>query len=160
MDRYPVLTFVMTLGLGLATVAYALDQPSDTALPAAVGNDNSLLEETTGAGEAPVLDERTLPEMMFENVLNGEIINIDGEYFIVKDTAGKEVRIIVDADTLLADGVEDPDAFKTGDTIEAELAPNLNQRGDRTTTQVTTEDFPHAKSFRVIGAGVENSRAQ
>jgi hypothetical protein len=160
MDRYTAFTFVMTLGLGLATGAYALDRPSDTALPAAVGNDNSVLEEPTGTGETPALDERTLSEMMFENVLNREIINIDGEYFIVKDTAGKEVRIIVDGDTLLADGVEDRDAFKTGDTIEAELAPNLGQRGDRTTTQVTTEDYPHAKSFRVIGTGLENSHPQ
>jgi hypothetical protein len=159
MDRYTAFTFVMTLGLGLATVAYALDPPSDTVPVGTLENDNLLLQKTSGAGETPAANEPALPETMFENVLNGEIINIEGELFVIKDTAGKQVHIIVDADTLFADGVEDSEAFKTGDTIEAELTPSLGLSGDRTTLEVTAEDYRHARSFRVLGSGLGNVSA-
>jgi hypothetical protein len=157
MDRYTAFTFVMTLSLGLATGAYALE-PFDTAPAAVLENSTTLLEETAGAGETPAIDEVTLAETAFGDVVNGEIITIDGEFFVIKDTAGKEVRVIVDADTLFVDGVEDSEAFKAGDTIEAELTPNLAQI--ETTSAVTTEDYRHAKSFRVLGTGSENSPAK
>jgi hypothetical protein len=157
MDRYTAFTFVMTLGLGLATGAYALE-PFDAAPAAALENSTTLLEETAGARENPAIDEVTPPETEFGDVINGEIINIEGEFFVIKDPAGKEVRVIVDADTLFADGVEDSEAFKAGDTVEAELTPNLDQIG--TTSAVTTEDYRHAKSFRVLGTGSENFPAK
>ena len=46
--------------------------------------------------------------------VKGDLLKIDGEFYVVKDTAGKEVRLHVDKTTQL-DGT-----FKAGDKIEAQ----------------------------------------
>jgi hypothetical protein len=46
--------------------------------------------------------------------IKGDLLKIDGEYYVVKDTAGKEVRLHVDKTSQL-DGT-----FKAGDKIEAQ----------------------------------------
>lgn len=46
--------------------------------------------------------------------VKGDLLKIDGEYYVVKDTAGKEVRLHVDKTSQL-DGT-----FKAGDKIEAQ----------------------------------------
>jgi hypothetical protein len=46
--------------------------------------------------------------------VNGDLLKIDGEFYVVKDTAGKEVRLHVDKTSQL-DGT-----FKAGDKIEAQ----------------------------------------
>lgn len=47
-------------------------------------------------------------------VLKGDLLKIDGDFYVVKDMAGKEVRLHVDKSSKL-DGV-----FKTGDKVEAQ----------------------------------------
>jgi len=46
--------------------------------------------------------------------VKGDLLKIDGEYYVVKDKAGKEVRLHVDKTSQL-DGT-----FKAGDKIEAQ----------------------------------------
>ncbi len=46
--------------------------------------------------------------------VKGDLLKIDGEYYVVKDTAGKEIRLHVDKTSQL-DGT-----FKAGDKIEAQ----------------------------------------
>ena len=47
--------------------------------------------------------------------VKGDLLKIDGEYYVVKDMAGKEVRLHVDKTSQL-DGT-----FKAGDKIEAQF---------------------------------------
>jgi len=54
--------------------------------------------------------------------VNGDLLKIDGEFYVVKDTAGKEVRLHVDKTSQL-DGT-----FKAGDKIEAQ-ATDKNHAG-------------------------------
>ena len=46
--------------------------------------------------------------------VKGDLLKIDGEFYVVKDTSGKEIRLHVDKTSQL-DG-----AFKAGDKIEAQ----------------------------------------
>jgi hypothetical protein len=46
--------------------------------------------------------------------ITGDLMKIDGEFYVVKDSAGKEVRLHVDKTSKL-DG-----AFKAGDKVEAQ----------------------------------------
>ena len=54
--------------------------------------------------------------------VNGDLLKIDGEFYVVKDTAGKEIRLHVDKTSQL-DGT-----FKAGDKIEAQ-ATEKNHAG-------------------------------
>ena len=54
--------------------------------------------------------------------INGDLLKIDGEFYVVKDMAGKEVRLHVDKTSQL-DGT-----FKAGDKIEAQ-ATEKNHAG-------------------------------
>jgi hypothetical protein len=47
--------------------------------------------------------------------VKGDLLKIDGEFYVVKDTAGKEVRLHVDATTKLEGAL-----LKVGDKIEAQ----------------------------------------
>jgi len=46
--------------------------------------------------------------------VNGDLLKIDGEFYVVKDMTGKEIRLHVDKTTVM-DG-----AIKAGDKIEAQ----------------------------------------
>jgi len=46
--------------------------------------------------------------------VKGDLLKIDGEFYVVKDTAGKEVRLHVDKTSQLEG------TFKAGDKIEAQ----------------------------------------
>jgi len=46
--------------------------------------------------------------------IKGDLLKIDGEFYVVKDTAGKEVRLHVDKTSQLEG------TFKAGDKIEAQ----------------------------------------
>jgi hypothetical protein len=49
-----------------------------------------------------------------QTVVKGDLLKIDGEFYVVKDMAGKEIRLHVDKTSKL-DG-----AFKAGDKVEAQ----------------------------------------
>lgn len=56
-------------------------------------------------------EEMTSPN---NQMVKGDLLKIDGEFYVVKDTAGKEIRLHVDKTSQL-DGT-----FKAGDKIEAQ----------------------------------------
>lgn len=49
-----------------------------------------------------------------QTVVKGDLLKIDGEFYVVKDMTGKEIRLHVDKTSKL-DG-----AFKAGDKVEAQ----------------------------------------
>jgi len=49
-------------------------------------------------------------------VVKGDLLRIDGEFYVVKDTSGKEVRLHVDKTSKLEG------TFKAGDKIEAQAS--------------------------------------
>jgi hypothetical protein len=61
--------------------------------------------------------------------IKGDLLRIDGEFYVVKDTSGKEVRLHVDGTSKLEG------TFKAGDKIEAQAS-----------------DKGHALSIRPAGA--------
>jgi len=64
--------------------------------------------------------------------VKGDLLRIDGEFYVVKDTSGKEVRLHVDATSRLEG------TFKAGDKIEARAS-----------------DKGHALSIKPAGADSE-----
>jgi hypothetical protein len=64
--------------------------------------------------------------------IKGDLLRIDGEFYVVKDTSGKEVRLHVDATSKLEG------TFKAGDKIEAQAS-----------------DKGHALSIRPAGSASE-----
>ena len=55
-----------------------------------------------------------LTETPTSKTVKGDLLKIDGEFYVVKDTAGKEIRLHVDKTSQL-DGT-----FKAGDKIEVQ----------------------------------------
>ena len=56
-------------------------------------------------------DDKAAPSTQ---TVNGDLLKIDGEFYVVKDIAGKEIRLHVDKTTAV-DG-----AIKVGDKVEAQ----------------------------------------
>lgn len=89
---FGVLVLTGILGLGTAMLAYAVDQRPDTSKPAT--------------------------SMPAAQLVKGELLKIEGDFYVVKDPAGKEIRLQVSKDTLI-------DArLKAGDKIDAQLSPD------------------------------------
>ena len=66
-------------------------------------------------GTAPMLYAADVTESPTPKMVNGDLLKIDGEFYVVKDLreAGKEVRLHVDNTTKLEG------TFKAGDKVEA-----------------------------------------
>jgi hypothetical protein len=84
-----LLGFVAILGVGMASLTYAAEPM------AAPG-------EMTAPGS---------------QIVKGDLLKIDGEFYVVKETSGKEVRLHVDGTSKLEG------TFKAGDKIEAHASP-------------------------------------
>ena len=151
MNRHTASVFVMILGLGMATLAYAVDQPKDVSPPGALENPTLQSDESSPAGQTFTAGQQPMSETMSQNVIKGEIREIDGEFYVIRDSSGNEVRIHVDA---FAGNGADQAAFKTGDEIEAELTPQAGQIADGRTPFVTTAGYGHAKSLKAVGTGL------
>ncbi len=83
-----------------------------------------LLQENVAAGESPTPDPQ---KIMTERDVRGELIKIDGEFYVVKDSAtDKEARFHVDRTTtkLGKDRARMEGDFKIGDRIEAQVRPD------------------------------------
>jgi alpha-acetolactate decarboxylase len=68
------------------------------------------------------------PPKFLENSVQGEIVKVEGEFYVVKNAAGKKVRFQVDKNTrkLDKDKTKMDRDFKVGDKIEAEVGPEGN----------------------------------
>ena len=96
-----LLAFAAILSVGMAPLTYAAEQMAAPGEMAAPGS----------------------------QAVKGDLLRIDGEFYVVKDTSGKEVRLHVDGTSKLEG------TFKAGDKIEAQAS-----------------DKGHALSIRPAGA--------
>ena len=62
--------------------------------------------------------EPSAEQLPLAQTVNGELLQIEGENWVVRDDAGKEVRLHVDENTQ-----KPAEAFKKGDTVQADLSP-------------------------------------
>jgi len=60
------------------------------------------------------------PAVVSPAVVSGEVLRIEGEYYVVKEATGNEVSLQVDNDTRMST------IPKLGDKIEAEVTPQLH----------------------------------
>ena len=88
-----LLAFAAILSVGMAPLMSAAGQRVDLAAP--------------GEGEMAAPDSQ---------VVKGDLLKIDGEFYVVKDASGKEVRLHVDGTSKLEG------TFKAGDKIEAQAS--------------------------------------
>jgi hypothetical protein len=92
MNRYLIAAVSVLLNVTVAMPAWAADgtpsSPKATASPAAAKN------------------------------LKGQIVKIEKDIYVLKDAAGKEVRLRVNQETVLQSGLH------VGDMVDAELGPN------------------------------------
>ena len=84
------LAVAVLVGLGMVTPSYAAD---------------------------PVLNDSSQTQLVSEQIVRGDVLMREGEFYIVKDTSGHEVRLHVNKETKL-DG-----PVKAGDKIEARVTP-------------------------------------
>ena len=66
--------------------------------------------------ESPGKSLSTNPSSAPFKIVDGKLLKVDGEFFVVKDPAGKERRIHVNKETVLLTGPKQP-----GDPIRAEI---------------------------------------
>jgi len=84
-------------------------------------------EKSTSEGKKTVSKgKRTSPDLcanMKCQVIRGQVLKLEGKSLVVKDTSGKEVRLVVDQKTQRGQvGIRDEE-FKVGDTIEVYVTP-------------------------------------
>ena len=61
-------------------------------------------------------DLKAVPSSETFQTLDGKLLKIDGEFYVVEDFSGKEMRLHVNQDTLLLSGPKQP-----GDLVRAEI---------------------------------------
>lgn len=88
------------------------------------------LTAVMGFGMATLGYADTQPTDSIPQIVTGQVLKIEGDFFTLKDTAGQEVRFRVTKDT------EFFGSFKPGDIVEARL---------------TSEG--HAKSIMIVKSG-------
>lgn len=83
--------------------------------PAAPGAPSATVPGTPGSGAmtAPETKTATGPQ-----TVKGDLVKVEGEFYVVKDASGKEVRLHVDK-TSKVEG-----APKAGDKVEAQMNPD------------------------------------
>ena len=67
-------------------------------------------------GMVPMLYAADVTESPTPKMVDGDLLKIDGEFYVVKDASGKEVRLHVDGTSKLEG------TFKAGDKIEAQAS--------------------------------------
>ena len=102
-----LLAFAAILSIGIASLTYAAEPMASPGEMAAPGS----------------------------QAIKGDLLKIDGEFYVVKEASGKEVRLHVDKTSKLEG------SFKAGDKIEAQASPQ-----------------GHALSIRPAGAAPGMSR--
>ena len=84
---------------------------------------SDLRSEGSG-GQTALAPTRSAPEQDVKGeVVRGRILKIENEFFTVKNTAGKEVRLHVDKNTHRGQVNLKDEEFKEGDRIEAYMSP-------------------------------------
>jgi len=75
------------------------------------------------AGDSPAPDPQAI---MKARSVQGELVKIDGAFYVIKDASGKEIRLHVDKNTtkLDKDRAKMDSDFKVGDKVEARMNPD------------------------------------
>ena len=89
-----ILTFLLTLGFGALLNSQA-------------GKLGEQMSET---------DLNTLPNTNTFQTLDGKLLKIDGEYYVIEDFSGNEMRLHVSKETVMLSGPKKP-----GDSVRAEI---------------------------------------
>lgn len=127
MNRYSVaICLALLLGFGMATAVYAADNPKDTPSKDVLEKKTKQKDDSpaAGHGDSPKAVVETSPQQ----AVKGEIVKTEGEFYIVKDPSGKEVRIHVDKTTMVDKGSGLGETLKVGDQIEVEVTPQGHAR--------------------------------
>ncbi len=125
MKKSSFFAFAIALVFGIATASYAADQPKDAPPKATLEKQTGQPDDSPAAGHG---SSPKTSETMAQKAVQGEIVKIDGEFYVVRDASGKEVRIHVDKDTMTDKGAIQGDSLKVGDRIEAEVTPQGHAR--------------------------------
>jgi hypothetical protein len=75
--------------------------------------------ETSTTPAAQPVPAPPLPAPPAQQTIKGDVLNIEGEYLVVKDMSGHEIRLHVNKDTRT-----DNNRLKVGDKISAVVAPD------------------------------------
>ncbi|OGW64253.1 MAG: hypothetical protein A3H49_07520 [Nitrospirae bacterium RIFCSPLOWO2_02_FULL_62_14] len=77
----------------------------------------NLIELPAATNPAPQSDSaKPAPSMNGTGILQGQLLKIDGDLYIVKDAGGKEVHLRVNKDTVLDKRI------KAGDKVDVQMA--------------------------------------
>jgi hypothetical protein len=104
--------------LSLGTLACSAEMVQSPSTSSEIG-----LQQNVAAGESPTPDPQ---QIMKEKSVQGELVKIEGAFYVVKNAAGEEVRMHVDNNTtkLGKDRAKMDREFTVGDKIEAQVGPN------------------------------------
>jgi hypothetical protein len=75
---------------------------------------------TQSQAKEPMPSDSSAASEKIARVVKGDVLTIEGEYYVVKDITGHEVRLHVDRDTKNESHLK----VKVGDKIEAHVAPD------------------------------------
>jgi uncharacterized protein YdeI (BOF family) len=99
MKRFTILSLGVLLGFALAAGAYAVQEKTDAGgaagQPPAAGKK---AESPSQPAPGPIISPQTAGHT---ETVEGELLRIDGDTYVVKDATGKEVNLKVDKDTKL-----------------------------------------------------------
>src|SRR5438093_749478 len=100
--------------LSLGTSIYAVEPDPQAGKPR---------QDNVPAGDSPQPDPQ---QIMKARSVTGELVKIDGAFYVIKDASGKEIRLHVDKNTtkLDKDRAKMDREFKVGDKIEARMNPD------------------------------------
>jgi hypothetical protein len=110
--KIAVMAFAATLALGTST--YAAEPEPQAGKPR---------QDNVPAGDSPQPDPQ---QIMKIRSVRGELVKIDGAFYVIKDASGKEIRLHVDRNTtkLDKDRAKMDRDFKVGDKLEARMNPD------------------------------------
>jgi hypothetical protein len=101
-------SLVMGIVLGLSLFVVA---------PSGAATETSTTATTTPSNQA--IPTPPLPAAPAQQTIKGDVLNIEGEYLIVKDMSGHEIKLHVNKDTRT-----DNNRLKVGDKIAAVVGPD------------------------------------
>lgn len=78
----------------------------------------AIVGPAASADPQPAAQPKPAPATATVQSFKGQLVAIEGEQYIVKDAAGKEVRLHVNQETVLQSGL------RVGDKIDAEVSAN------------------------------------
>jgi hypothetical protein len=105
----------MNAKLVSVVLGMALGIPLLTVTPSVAATETS----TTSTSATQAVPTPPLPTPPSQQTIKGDVLNIEGEYLVVKDMSGHEIRLHMNKDTRT-----DNNRLKVGDKIAAVVGPD------------------------------------